>query len=246
MGLALRHAVRTHVGLVRKQNEDAVFATPRMLAVADGVGGHAAGEVASRIVIDQLAVTEKTHLTTELPVALESAVKAGNDTIALVTACRPQTAGMATTLTAVAVDRDAYTVAHIGDSRAYLLRDGALRLLTRDDSYIQELIDANQLDPEAARLHPQRSAVLRVIDGRSRRGAAVAHHAARRGDRVLLCSDGLSDFVEASAIKAVLKARSLEQAADNLVELALEAGGRDNVSVLVGDVVQADVPSIWA
>lgn len=131
-------------------------------------------------------------------------------------------------------------------SRTYLLRDGALTLLTRDDSYIQELIDANQLDPEAARMHPQRSAVLRVIDGRSRRGAAVAHHAARRSDHVLQCSDGLSDSVEASVIKAVLMTRSLEQAADDLVELALEAGGRDNVSVLVGDVVQADVPSIWA
>jgi PPM family protein phosphatase len=232
--------------LVRKQNEDALFATSRLLAVADGVGGHAAGEVASRIVIDQLAATEKTHLNTELSVALETAVKAGNQTIAFVTACRPQTAGMATTLTAVAVDRDAYTLAHIGDSRAYLLRDGALMLLTRDDSYIQDLIDAKLLDPEAARVHPQRSAVMRVIDGNPHRSAAVVRRAARPGDRVLLCSDGLSDFVEADEIQTLLTRRSLQGAADGLVELALDAGGRDNVTVVVGDVIRTDVPSIWA
>jgi serine/threonine protein phosphatase PrpC len=244
MGLVLEFAVRSDVGLVRAHNEDAVFASARMVAVADGVGGRAAGEVASRTVIDALAHMEKSRLSGPLDAALQTAVTAGNQTIAFIAGCRPQTAGMSTTLTAVALD-DGYAIANIGDSRTYLCRDGILAQLTRDDSFIQMLIDSGDLDAEGARTHPQRSLVMEVLDGHPRRSATVALHPARAGDRLLLCSDGLSDLVDDEALRDALAIASRERCADALVQLALAAGGRDNVSVIVADVVAVDGPTGW-
>ena len=134
-GLVLQPVVRTHPGVRRRHNEDSVLGTPRLVAVADGVGGAAAGEVASRSAIDVLAHLEKCWLSGALPDALERAIRDGNERIAFVAECRPQCAGMGTTVTAVALD-DRYVVANIGDSRAYLFRDGALTQVTRDDSLV--------------------------------------------------------------------------------------------------------------
>ena len=164
VALALSCAVRTDTGPVRSTNEDAAFATPRLAAVADGVGGHAAGEVASRTVIGALASLEKAWVDEPLEQALAHAIAEGNERIAFVAACRPESAGMGTTLTAVALHGD-YLVANIGDSRTYLLRDGRLRRLTRDDSYLQELLDAGVVSPEAARRHPHRNLVTAALDG---------------------------------------------------------------------------------
>jgi protein phosphatase len=239
--LTLLPAARTDTGLRRAHNEDAVFASPRMVAVADGVGGHAAGEVASSLAIGALAHLEKRRLTGPLPTALEAAVAEGNDTIAFVAGCRPQTAGMSTTLTAVAVD-DGFTVASIGDSRAYLLRDGVLERLTRDDSLVQELVDAGHLTEDDAPRHPQRSVVLAALDGARGRTATITTRAARAGDRLLLCSDGLSDLVGDDEMRAALADPSRDRCADRLVALALAAGGRDNVSVVVADVVARTSP----
>ena len=235
----MRSAARTDVGLVRSNNEDALFASPRLVAVADGVGGAAAGEVASRVVIDALAAMEKTRLETPLPEALETAARRGNETLAFIADCRPQLRGMSTTLTAVAID-EGYVVANIGDSRTYLLRDGELLQLTRDDSLVQELIEAGRLDARDARAHPHRSVVLAALDGDPERSATVARHEAQAGDRLLLCSDGLSDLVEEDVLRDALASASREEAADALVGLALDAGGRDNVSVIVADVVAVD------
>jgi protein phosphatase len=237
-GLALRYAVRSDVGR-RSNNEDAVFASPRVVAVADGVGGSAAGEVASRTVINAVAHMDKCRLSDRVDSALREAVASGNDAIGFIASCRPLLAGMSTTLTTIALAEDEYAIANIGDSRTYLFRDARLEQLTRDDSYVQELIDRGDLTTAAARRHPQRSVVLEALDGDARRSPSVSTARAQVGDRLLLCSDGLSDMVEDDALEAALAIPSRDRCADRLVELALAAGGRDNVSVIVADVVVA-------
>jgi PPM family protein phosphatase len=245
--LTLEAAARTETGPVRRHNEDAVFAGPRLVAVADGVGGAAAGEVASRLAIDAVAHLAGRRLGGPLEAALADAVAEANDTIGFVAACRPLTAGMSTTLTTVALGDDGgYALASVGDSRAYLLRDGALTRLTRDDSFVQELIDRGELTPAQARSHPQRSLVLDTLDGRPRADRPTRLQA-RAGDRLLLCSDGLSDMVDDEAIAGALREPSREACAERLVALALAAGGRDNVSVVVADAVPRRDPSAaWA
>ena len=235
-GLTLAPAVRTHVGLVREHNEDAVLASPRLLAVADGVGGSVAGEVASLTVIMALAHMDKCRLTSPLPNALGDAVLQGNERIRFIAECRPQMKGMSTTVTAVALG-DTYAIANIGDSRAYLLRDGKLRRLTRDDTYVQALVDSGGLDPELARRHPQRSAVLAALDGDPARSPTVTTYPPRAGDRLLLCSDGLTDVVDDETLRAALGIPSRDRCVERLLELALAAGGPDNISAIVADVV---------
>ena len=235
--LALEPAVSTHTGLVRSHNEDSVYASPRLVAVADGIGGAAAGEVASAAVIDQLILLDKCRLDGSLATALEGAVSSGNASVGFISDCRPETAGMSTTVTAVAVADDNYAVGSLGDSRAYLLRDGSLTRLTRDDSYVQELIDSGALDEEAARTHPQRSVVTAALDGQADRRPTIATVPARAGDRLLLCSDGLTDLVDEVAVRSALLKASPKASARTLVDLALDAGGKDNVSVVVADVI---------
>jgi protein phosphatase len=245
--LALQCAARSDIGR-RPNNEDAVFAGPRLAAVADGVGGAAAGEVASRTAILALAQVDKSRLEGALEDALAAGIAWGNQAIGFIADCRPQLAGMSTTLTAVALGDEGYVVANVGDSRTYLLRDGALTQLTRDDSWIQLMIETGGLDPADARGHPQRSLVLAALDGDPATSPALQRLEARLGDRLLLCSDGLSDVVDDAAIAATLGAiAGREACAARLVELALEAGGRDNVSAIVADVVvRADPASAWA
>ena len=215
-----------------------MYASPRIVAVADGVGGAAAGEVASAVVIDQLVLMDKCRLSAPLDAALERAVRSANASVGFVASCRPRMAGMSTTLTAVALRDDRYAVAQIGDSRAYL-RDGVLTQLTRDDSYVQELLDSGAIDPASARRHPNRSLVLRALDGDPQRTPTVAVRRARLGDRLLLCSDGLSDFVEEETMQSALSLHALERSARALVDLALQAGGRDNI------VARDDPSSGW-
>ncbi len=244
--LAFQCTARTDVG-GRVNNEDAVFGSGRLVAVADGVGGAAAGEIASRAVIMALAHLDKSRIGDPLEVELNAAIRRGNDSLAFLASCRPELVGMATTLTTVALTNDgAYLVANIGDSRTYLLRDGVLRQLTRDASLVQALIDGGTITPAEARVHPQRSVVLEALDGRARSEFPVSSEPAVAGDRLLLCSDGLSDVVEAEAIAEALGHESRAAAARRLVDLALAAGGRDNVSVLVADVVpRADPDGGW-
>jgi serine/threonine protein phosphatase PrpC len=245
--LTLECESRSDVGR-RANNEDAVFASPRIAAVADGVGGAAAGEVASGWIIEALNQLDKSRLSSPLPAAVADAVAWGNDTIRFVGEARPETAGMSTTLTAIALAEDGtYVLVNIGDSRTYLLRDGALTQLSRDDSLVQQLIDGGHLTVEQARRHPARSLVLEALDGDPDRRPAIEALAARAGDRLLLCSDGLSDVVEDDALAAVLIEEAARPAcADRLVELAMEHGARDNVSVVVVDVVpRVDAATGW-
>ena len=245
MALMLEPAVRTEVGR-RPNNEDAVFATRRLAAIADGVGGATAGEVASQTVIGVLQALEKSRLAGRIEDALAEAVALGNERIGFVAGCRPQLAGMSTTLTAVALG-DGYAIANVGDSRTYLLRDHALTRLTRDDSVVQQLIDAGVLTEAEARRHPQRSVVLAALDGAPRDVAAVVTHPARAGDRLLLCSDGLSDVLADDALHALLAGeRDRRTCAARLVDEALAAGARDNVTVVVADVVERPgAPPLW-
>jgi protein phosphatase len=244
LALMLECTARSEVGR-RANNEDAVYASPRLAAVADGVGGAAGGEVASQWIIQALTQLDKSRLGESLDVALERAIAWGNETIRFIADCRPQLAGMGTTLTAIALTNEgSYVLANIGDSRTYLLRDGGLRQLSRDDSFVQQLIDAGHLTAEQARTHPSRSLVLEALDGDPQRRPTTDRIAARRGDRLLLCSDGLSDVVDHSTLETVLTAHpSRANCADELIERALAAGARDNISAIVIDVAPRHDPA---
>ena len=235
-GLALQCAIRTDVGR-RANNEDAVFATSRLAVVADGVGGSAAGEVASRMVVHALHALDKSRLLSPLPDAFSDALRWANESLGFLIACRPEHAGMASTVTAVALSEDnQYLVANVGDSRTYLMRDGQLNRLTRDDSLVQELLDRGAITKVDARDHPQRSVVLDALDGHPRGAIRPSVLTARAGDRLLLCSDGLSDTIRDPMIGSILQIASRKDCADALVERALDHGARDNVSVIVADV----------
>jgi PPM family protein phosphatase len=243
--LRLEHVARSDIGR-RANNEDTVFATHRLAVIADGVGGAAGGEVASRAVVDTLIGLEKSLLEHSLEDALRDAMRQANERVGFIARCRPELTGMASTLTAVAVGDDGrYLVANVGDSRTYLLRDGQLSQLTRDDSLVQELLEYGAITEAEARHHPQRFIVTDALDGRDRDRFPVLSEEARAGDRLLLCSDGLSDVVEHGEIAAALELSS-EPAADRLIELALDAGGQDNISVVVADVVaHVDSAPLW-
>lgn len=236
----MRFALRSELGQ-RANNEDALFATPRLLAVADGVGGATAGEVASQIVIQELASLEKRRLMETLADELRSSVTAANEVLRFVISCRPHLEGMASTLTVVALSNEGtYLIANVGDSRAYLYRDDTLQQLTRDESLVQMLIDDGAITPDEARTHPQRSVVLHALDGAHHQEVELSSQEAITGDRLLLCSDGLSDAVPDPVIAAILADASPDSAAAELIGAALRAGGADNVSVIVADVLPAE------
>jgi serine/threonine protein phosphatase PrpC len=244
-GLTLECTARSDVGR-RPNNEDAVFASPRLAAVADGVGGAAAGEVASRTLINALVHVDKCRLEGRVEDALAQGIARGNETIGFIAECRPAMAGMSTTVTAVALGDDGCVVANVGDSRTYLLRDGALMQLTRDDSWVQLMLDSGELTAEEARDHPRRSLVLAALDGEPGRDPALTTFEARPGDRLLLCSDGLSDVVDDATIEATLGIPERAACAARLIELALAGGGRDNVSAVVADVAaRTDPTTAW-
>ena len=243
--LAFDGVVRSDPG-PRPNNEDACFSSVRLAAVADGVGGAAAGEVASQAVINALVHLDKCLLERPLEEAIVDSVAWANQSVGFIAECRPQMAGMSTTLTAVALSDDGrYLVANVGDSRTYLLRGPSLSQLTRDDSLVQELIEGGAITAEQARGHRMRSVVARVLDGSAGVEPALTAVAAHPGDRLLLCSDGLSDYVEDGAIAGVLREHPRAEAADRLVELALASGARDNVSVVVADVVERPASGLW-
>jgi PPM family protein phosphatase len=241
-GLAMQCAARSEVGR-RGNNEDAVFCSPRLAAVADGVGGAVAGEVASTAAINRMVALDNSRLTGGLDVALQAAVTEANDTMRFLIDCRPEWQGMATTLTAVALTNDLdYLIANVGDSRIYLLRDGRLRRLTRDQSLVQALIDQGAITSDQARNHPQRSVVLETLDGGEHPLRDPERHPAQVGDRLLLCSDGVSDYLDDDEIARILSAETLDAAAEALVSRALDAGSRDNVSAIVADVTPCEDP----
>jgi protein phosphatase len=240
MTLVLRYAARSDRGLVRANNEDSVYAGARLLALADGMGGHAAGEVASQLVIAALAHLDDDEPGGDLLSKLDPAVpQEGNSAIAAHVEADPELEGMGTTLTAILFDGNRLGLVHIGDSRGYLLREGELTQITKDDTFVQTLVDEGRITAEEAHSHPQRSLIMRALTGHEVEPTLIMREA-RAGDRYLLCSDGLSDPVSHETILDALHITDVAESADRLIELALRGGGPDNVTVVVADVIDYD------
>jgi PPM family protein phosphatase len=238
--LYLRVGARSDVGLVREGNEDSLFAGHRLMAVADGVGGAAYGEVASATTIDTLAALddESTDALDEPLVALRAAVIAANDRLRGLIARDPQLVGMGTTLTALLWSRQRLALAQVGDSRAYRLRAGRLDQVSHDQTFVQTLVDEGRITADQAINHPQRNIILNAMDGREEVEPVLDLLDPEPGDRYLVCSDGLSDYVLAADVTVAAGEGDPQQACERLVELALEAGAPDNVSCVVAEVVE--------
>lgn len=241
MTLTLRYAAQSDRGLIRDLNQDSVYAGPRLLAVADGMGGMAAGDVASNIVIAAMA-----HLDDDVPGdamvdALRHAVGTANQQLRDTVDANPQLEGMGTTLTAVLFSGSKFGMVHIGDSRAYLLRKGEFAQITKDDTYVQMLVDEGRVSPEEASSHPQRSLLTRALDGRDI-DPEYSVRQVLKGDRYLICSDGLSGVVSGETIGQTMRELTDPKACvERLVQLALRGGGPDNITVIIADATDADI-----
>lgn len=242
MTLAIDYAARTDVGLVRSRNEDSGYAGPHLLAVADGMGGHAGGNVASSLVIARLAPLDgDSHGADDALEILARTLAKANSSLSTAMEEDPELKGMGTTLSALMrCGSTGLALVHIGDSRAFLLRDGTVTQITRDHSFVQSLVDTGRITEEEAEHHPQRSLVTRVLTGAPEDEPDLSIRQAHRGDRYLICSDGLSDYVGRETIAEVLTGgMTPDDTAAKLVDLALRAGAPDNVTVVIGDVVDA-------
>ncbi len=245
MAVILRSAARSDVGLIRQGNEDSGYAGPRLLMVADGMGGHAAGELASAAAVATVADIEAVaDMTSEASDAvldqLDDAIVEIGNRIAEVIARDPELTGMGTTVTAAFWLDDRLAIAHIGDSRAYLLRDGELSQLTHDHTYVQTLVDAGRITEAEASVHPRRSLLMRALDGLNPVEPDLFVTDVEPGDRIMLCSDGLCGVVPREILHRTLLQGDPTGAVTRLVDIALELGAPDNVTVVVADV--AEVP----
>jgi serine/threonine protein phosphatase PrpC len=236
MSLTLRYAARSDRGLIREGNEDSVYAGPRLLAVADGMGGMAAGEVASNIVVGALAPLDEDVSSHDLVDALRAAIGHANQQLRDAVEANPALEGMGTTLTAILFSGNRLALAHVGDSRAYVLRSDEISQITKDDTYVQMLVDEGRITADEASTHPQRSLLTRALDGREV-DPEFSVREARPGDRYLLCSDGLSSVVSTETIADALRLDEPREAADRLIQLALRGGGPDNITVIVADII---------
>jgi protein phosphatase len=244
MAIALHYAARSDVGLIRANNQDSGYAGPHLLVVADGMGGHAGGDIASSLAVAELAALDGESLgAQEAQGRLNEALRAANGRLLDRVVREPVLAGMGTTVTAVLRAGSRLILAHIGDSRAYIVREGRLVQVTTDHTYVQRLVDEGSLTTDEAEHHPQRSVLLRVLTGEHGDEPDLSVREGRPGDRLLLCSDGLSGVVSFETIEETLAGgHSPGEAAQRLVDLALRAGGPDNVTVIVADVVELDRP----
>ncbi len=230
----LAWGARSDVGLVRDHNEDAFLVHAPLFCVCDGMGGHAAGEVASAIAVRCIA--EHAPVTAD-DVLLGTAVELANAAIIEGAAEGVGKPGMGCTATAAVIENDHMAIAHVGDSRLYVLHAGSLVRVTHDHSFVEELVDAGEITADEARVHPSRSVITRALGSDPDMYADHFTLDVARGDRIILCSDGLSSMVPDSIIEELaVSSATPQQAADNLVAAALEAGGHDNVTVIVIDV----------
>jgi serine/threonine protein phosphatase PrpC len=241
--IALRYAARSDVGLVRANNQDSAYAGPHLLVVADGMGGHAGGDVASSVAVATLApLDDEAHGPDDALEELDRALHAAQEELLSRADADPELAGLGTTVTALLRAGSKLAMAHIGDSRAYLLRDGLLTQVTTDHTFVQHLVNTGKITAEEAEHHPQRSVVMRVLgDFDMEIVPDLSVREARAGDRWMLCSDGLSGVVSAETLADTLReVPDVGACADRLVQLALRGGGPDNVTVIVADVVDLD------
>lgn len=234
--LRFSYGAASHVGHVRETNEDAGFAGPYLQIVADGVGGAAAGEIASATTTYVVSALAAARPDQDPAALLAEAAAIAHRELRRGIEDDETRRGMATTMTAALIRDDTVTLAHIGDSRAYLYRDSTLTRLSTDHTFVQSLVDAGRLTPEEAAQHPYRSVVINSVNADDAPTTVVRDLGLRIGDRLLLCSDGLTDLVPDEVVAEGLAEPDPEVSASVLVDAALAAGGRDNVTCLVADV----------
>jgi PPM family protein phosphatase len=246
---AAETALRTDTGRQRRDNEDNAFARAPVFVVADGMGGAQAGEVASKIATETFQKGLPDSGSPEERLA--ERVREANHQIYELSRSDRERAGMGTTLTAAYVDDASVAIAHVGDSRAYLFRDGTLERLTQDHSLVEELVRQGKLTPEQAAGHPQRSIITRALGPEANVEVDTWTYPVRAGDILLLCSDGLTTMISEKRVAEILgEAGSLDGTADALIDAANDAGGRDNITVVlfrmeeVGEDGQADQPTM--
>lgn len=239
-------AAKSAVGLVRAGNEDAALTSTNLVAVADGMGGHAAGEVASKIAITHLA--HKLETITKPELDLESAddlfaqsVIDIDKELAWATDQNPSVTGMGTTLSALFLREDSVALLHVGDSRIYRLRGNAFEQLTLDHTVIRELLEQGTITESEVATHPQRSVLTQVLMGDGRNQPTLSLFEVKENDRFLLCSDGLSGAVTDKEMKAIIKDKARGGAVDALVDAAYINGAPDNVTVIVADVLTNNI-----
>lgn len=241
MSLSLRFAAGSHKGMIREGNEDSGYAGPRLLAIADGMGGQAAGEVASSEVISTLVQLDDDVPGSDILTALSTSVQRANDQLRAMVEEDPQLEGMGTTLTALLWTGQRLGLVHVGDSRAYLLRDGILTQITQDHTWVQRLVDEGRITEEEATTHPQRSLLMRALGSGDIVEPDLSIREVRVGDRYLICSDGLSGVVSHQTLEETLADyHGPRETVQALIQLALRGGGPDNITCIVADVLDTD------
>ena len=231
--------LRTHseTGPLRKNNQDSGFASPNMVVVADGMGGAAAGDLASTVAISFVERVDERHTGEDMLTALGGAVHRANDKLADLVAADHSLDGMGTTVTGAMFSGDQLGIVHIGDSRAYVFRDGALEHITTDHSWVMSLVQEGKITPEEAETHPHRNLLLKVLNGQPTHEPDAFLFDVRLGDRLLFCSDGLCGFASDATIARELEKDDLTEVMEGLVRAAYAGGGADNITIILADVV---------
>ncbi|WP_051389330.1 PP2C family protein-serine/threonine phosphatase [Arthrobacter sp. 35W] len=243
--LVLSYAARSDVGMVRAKNDDSAYVGKHLAVVADGMGGHAGGDVASASTVLDLIHLDRDGYQGDASEHLADEIQTANSLLSQLVHINPKLAGMGTTVTAMLLSGDILEMAHIGDSRAYRLKDGVFEQISVDHTFVQRMIDEGRLRPEEAETHPHKNVLMRVLgDVDASPELDLMSFEAQEGERWLLCSDGLN-FVRHNLVEEVVRTTtSLASCADTLVELTLAAGAPDNVTVVVFDVVREGSESI--
>jgi PPM family protein phosphatase len=239
MTLQLSYVAYSDIGLTRKNNQDSGYASPHLLVVADGMGGAAAGDVASAVAIDTIRKVESPTTGEDMLERLALAIEQANDKIAELVESDLSLEGMGTTVTGARFDGTNLALAHIGDSRAYLFRHGHLERLTHDHTWVQSLVDDGKISETEAAMHPHRSLLLKVLNGQPTNDPDLTMVSVMSGDRLMFCSDGVCGLIDDAAIEAALQVPDLSDAAERLIAEALHQGGIDNITVIVADVVES-------
>ena len=240
MTLALRIVAHSEIGLVRKNNQDSGYASPTLVVVADGMGGAAAGDLASSVAIAELVKADGHYAGEEMLEALAGAVVRANDRMADLIADNHSLDGMGTTVCGALFDGQRLGVVHIGDSRGYLRRDGELERLTHDHSWVQTLVDEGRITEAESLYHPHRSLILKVLNGQPIHEPDLFLVEVQAGDRIMFCSDGLCGLVPDATIDHLLDEPDLNHVLSDLTEAAHAGGGLDNITIIVADVYDAD------
>ncbi|MFI5710338.1 PP2C family protein-serine/threonine phosphatase [Kribbella sp. NPDC051620] len=244
MTLSLDYAALSDVGRVRRNNEDSAYAGPHLLLLADGMGGAAAGEVASSAAVQVIRRLDKPGITgPDMMEALAGAVHRANERLSELVEEDPEREGMGSTVTALLFDGEQLGLAHLGDSRAYRMRDGLLYQLSHDHTFVQSLVDEGRISKEEAFTHPHRNLILRVLDGRPDSDPDLEILDVQAGDRLMLCSDGLPDYVSEQVIATSMAEGTPDSVVVDLITHALEAGSNDNITCVVADVVETEPSS---